>query len=309
MRGVELANAAAAAVGLLTAVAISQGDLGREPDGEAPPGDSTESVVDATGERFVARRYERIASASTVADRLLLDLCDADRILAVTAYSAESDVDRHRFRGRATIAQLDDLEAVVALRPDLVVVNNHAGVDRVARLREAGLTVFDLGPVVGLDSVLDDARQLTALLGEPDRGARYADSLASRMAAIARHLPGDERVRGLYLGLGGDQIYGGTVGSSYHDVLRFAGVVDAAAEAGLTGWPQYRAETLLEIDPPLVVTKPGMGAALCRHPGLDALTVCAGEGRIVEVEGSLLDAGGPSMLEAAEAVHRAVYAE
>ena len=310
MRRVELANAAMAVLGLAAAIGLSQGTLGvTSTSGEPRGSEEVRSVVDETGERFRVGDRSRIASASTVADRLLLDLYDADRVVAVTAYSAEADVDRHRFAGRATIAQLDDLEAIVALRPDLVVVNNHADVERVERLREAGLTVFDLGPVIGLDSVLEDARRLSSLLGVPDRGVRYADALARRMESVARHVPPSDRARGLYLGVVGDQIYGGTVGSSYHDVLRFAGVVDVAAEAGLTGWPQYRAEMLLELDPPLVVTKPAMGGPLCRHPGLDALSVCRGAGRIVEVDGSLVDAVGPSMLEAAEAVHRAVYPE
>ncbi len=246
----------------------------------------------------------RIASASTIADRLLLDLCPPRHVIAVTARSATGP-DAHRFRGYPTLRALDDLEAIVSLRPDVLLVSDVGDPRRVARVREAGVEVIELGAPTGLASLLEDARRVARLCGVPDEGARYADGLAARMSRVAVDVPAPRRRSGLYLSVYGDRYFGGTVGSSYHDVLQAAGLHDAAAER-FRGWPQLAVEQILELDPEVLVTRDGMRSAICAHPTLGALTACR-SGQVVEIDGELLDDPGPAMLDAAEAIRDAVY--
>ncbi|MGF1466268.1 MAG: ABC transporter substrate-binding protein [Sandaracinaceae bacterium] len=257
---------------------------------------------------MLVRAYGRILSASTVADQLLVELYDRRRIVAVTAYSLEQSPAAHRFAGLPSIDRFDDLEAVLALRPDLIVVNDYGDPARIARARSAGLRVFDLGPMHGVETFLEDARQLTRLLGVPERGERYARRFARRIAQVAAGRAPEDRLGGLYLTVYGDRIFGGTVGSSYHDILRYGGLRDVAAGAH-RGWPEYGLEELLSLDPDLIVTKPAMGRRLCARPGLHRLRSCGGAGRILELDAVLLDATGPGMLEAAEAVFDGAYGE
>lgn len=261
-----------------------------------------ETLVDATGTAIPPGPFERIASGSTVADRLLVDLCPADRVVAHTAASA-SRPDAARYAGaEARIASIDDVETIAALRPDLILVHNVADRRRVERLRDAGLTVFDLGPLEGLGTLREDARQVAALCGAPERGAAYVARLERRMASIAGHVAPEARRSAIYLSVYGDRLFGGTVGTSYHDVLEAAGLRDAAARRH-RGWPQYTVEQILELDPDVVVTREGMRETLCAHPVLARLRACPAD--VVEIDGDLLDAPGPGMLDAAEAVHRA----
>jgi iron complex transport system substrate-binding protein len=110
----------------------------------------------------------------------------------------------------------------------------------------------------------------------------------------------------MYLGTHGGQLFGGTRGTSYHDVLVHGGLVDAAAER-YEGWPALTSEQVLELDPELLVTAEGKADELCHIPGLERLRPCRGEGRIVEVPAAVLIDPGTPMLEAAEAVRRAVH--
>ncbi len=245
----------------------------------------------------------RIASASTVADALLLELCAPSRVIAVTLRSGEGP-DAWRYEGLPTIRDLDDVEAIVGLRPEVVVTHNVGDPGRVARLRNAGVRVIDLGGLEGRRSLGDDARALGALCGAPAAGERWARAFERRMDAVAADVRPAARRSAVYLTVYGDRFMGGTDGSSYHDVMIAAGLRDAA-EAGFDGWPTYDVEAILELDPDLVVTREGMAAALCGHSTLARLRACP-DG-VIELDPDVLDDPGPGMLEAAEALHDLAY--
>ena len=118
--------------------------------------------------------------------------------------------------------------------------------------------------------------------------------------------PLQKRRTAIYVTSMNKQLYGGTVGSSSHDVIRHAGLRDAAA-GKFEEWPSYSAEQLLQMDPDHILTRRASGAGLCRHPGLDRLRVCKEPWRIITLEDTLLSHPGPRMLEAAEQVYDAVY--
>lgn len=240
-------------------------------------------------------RYRRIASASTVADPLLRDLCPADRVVAVSALSREGP-QGHRYAGLTTIPSLEALEQIIGLSPEVLVVSNVGDARRVARLREAGIEVIDLGPPTGLASLKDDILQVGELCGRTDAAKELASTLETRLERVASGVSGK---RAVYVTVYGGRYYGGTKGSSYHDVLRYAGLKDAAADR-FSGFPQYTVEQLLALDPDLLVTKTGMRASLCADEALSRLKACP-DG-VIEVEGAYLDDPGLGMLTAAERI-------
>ena len=262
-------------------------------------------LVDATGHPVPAGEYRRIASATTIADEVLLELIDPARVIAFSAQSRQGPRS-HRFAHRPAIEELEDLEGILTLRPDLVLVSNVVDPRRSARLREAGLAVFDLGPMKGMQTLTSNITALAQLLKVPARGERLVQRFSLEMASVAERIPADQRHRALYVGAYGEQLYGGTAGSSYGDVLNSAGLVDVAARSGLRDWPNYRSEELLRLDPDWIVSPRGSAGRLCGFPGLDDLRACRAD-RVVEVDRDLLSDPGLGMLDAARAVHFAVY--
>jgi iron complex transport system substrate-binding protein len=316
---IGIANAAGAilCLALSVALALPEPGAGNEPQStrreighaaepEVVRQHGQDGLVDAGG-RFVAlHHYVRIASTSTLADGLLLALCEPDRIIAFTQPSREHEPFGYRYSGKATLRGPGELEALLALEPDLVLASGVvAGGDRIGRMRDAGLTVFDLGEMRGLSSLLPSIVTIATLLGRAETGREFAAHFEQRMRRLAAAIPEHDRPLGLYVSLFGDVLYGGTAGSSYHDVLTAAGIRDAAAER-YEGWPRYTPEMLLALDPELIVTHDGMGRSLCAHPGLGALSACRKQ-RIIELDGALLGDPGLPMLEAAESLFDAVH--
>ncbi|WP_437339172.1 ABC transporter substrate-binding protein [Sorangium sp. So ce394] len=295
------------------ALSVAAAALPRASDQRPAPGregaaadERPAALEDHTGAAVALRDFRRIASASTVADALLLELCEPDRIVALTGYGARRSPRGYRYAGKALLEDIADIEALLALRPDLVLLNGYGDPRRIARLREAGLTVYDLGPMRGLATLLPNVREVAALVGHPERGRWLATALAEGMASVAADIEPPRRRRGMYVSGYGGRLFGGTAGTSYHDVLVSAGLSDAAAGAHCD-WPEYTAEEVLALDPDVLVTNAGMRATLCGQAGLDRLRACSAAGGVVELDDALLGDPGPAMVDAARAVRRAVY--
>ena len=305
MKRVNLINAALLLIAILTSAGMTAAISKRTPQEQQPAGE--QAVKDATGEEIPVRAYVRIVSTSTIADQVLIEIIEPERLLAVSAHTLRSQQSQP-FEDKIGVEHARDIETIIELRPDIVFINNFLDRRQVERLKEAGLNVFDLGPMRGLETLLPNIAQLAAVLGVPERGRALADRLVQELDAVAADIPKDERRRGLYVGIHGDRLYGGTAGTSFHDVLVAAGLVDVAAEAGFDGWPAFTNEQLLSLDPPWIITNPGTERSLCRHPGFQALAACRA-GQVRSIETHLLTDPGLGMVQAAEAVHAAVYGD
>jgi iron complex transport system substrate-binding protein len=114
------------------------------------------------------------------------------------------------------------------------------------------------------------------------------------------------RRRGLYLGVFGREIYGGTLGSSFHDVLTAAGLIDVAAER-FTGWPAFSLEQVIALDPDVIVLSHASATALRALPGASLLKALQQPDGLIIINDGLINDPGPRLLEAAEAVFVAAY--
>lgn len=264
------------------------------------------AVADARGKSVPVRDYRRIVSASIVADDVLWRLCVPGRIAAYTSRALQHPRYAHRYAGKPGLEGLKHVEEVLALKPDLVIMSHFADARHIARLEEHGIAVFDLGRMQGASSLQKNIRDIGQLLGNAAGGDALARRFVTRLGRVSAGLPTAERPRALYLSVYGTKLFGGTRGSSYHDVLQAAGLHDVAA-AGHRGWPELTAEDVLSLAPELIITKVGMAPAVCAYPGLAQLSACQQPGRIIGVHGVLIDDPGLPMLEAAESLFELVH--
>ena len=269
--------------------------------------DGRQAVLDAQGSAVPLGRYTRIVSLGLESDALLADLCERDRVAGASLYHRGTTA--LHLAGLPRFAGLDDLEAVITLAPDLVLVSSSVDqLDRIARLRQAGLVVCNLGPQRGVASLVPNARLIGALLGADARAERFLATFTQRLANVDASLSTERpRRRALYLGVYGREIYGGTVGSSYHDVLTAAGLIDVAATR-YSGWPKLSLEDVIALDPEAIVLSGGSANALRALPGITALRAVT-DGNLLILADDLLEDPGPGLLDAAEALFRAAYGD
>ena len=304
------------AVALVVILALATWGSTRQTEERAPLGDivvakpapgQVDALVDARGQTIATGDYQRIVSLNTVADAVLLSLVEPSRLLAVSEHTRDLHPESFRYAGMEAVIRSSDLETILSLQPDLVIASKFADESFMARLREAGIAVFDLGEMRGVGTTLLNIRALGQLLRQPTRAAQVEGDYLMRLQALDAAVPDDAETPGLYLSIYGDSLFGGTAGSSYADMLHYAGVHDLAEAHGYTEWPKFSPEQLLAIDPPMVVTQAGMGTALCSHSTLQHLSCCKPGGRVVEVPGKYHSDAGLGLVQAAVAVQQLVH--
>jgi len=305
MKRVNGVNSALLVASVMTAAALTSAVSRRAPFEDR--GGAQHTVEDATGERIAVRDYARIVSTSTIADQVLIEIVEPNRLLAVSGHTLRTRGSR-TYEDKIGVERAGDIETIIELRPDIVFVNNFVDRRQLQRLKDAGLNVFDMGEMRGLETLLPNIRQLAAVLDVPERGRELADQFVRKLDAVSAGIAVEDRRRGLYVGIHGDRLYGGSAGTSFHDVLVAGGIIDIAAEAGFHGWPAFTNEQLLSLDPPWIITNPGTERSFCRHPGFQALSACRA-GRVRSIETHLLTDPGLGILQAAEAVHAVVYGD
>ena len=216
-----------------------------------------------------------------------------------------------------------DAEAVLALNPTLIITDGSIGpVDVVLQLRDAGVPVITVDRAVDPESSYRTAQQVADALGignaAPDLIETLKVAIADKEAEVRELLPADEskrpRVAFLYVRGTAGIFYLFGEGSGVDSLIRSVGAVDVAEEIGWVGEKPMTEEALIGMDPDiiLVMTKGlesagGIDGLLTAQPSI-ALTKAGQHRRIIDVDDSVLFAGGTRIPDVIDGIARAIYA-
>jgi iron complex transport system substrate-binding protein len=254
----------------------------------------------------------RVASLAPSVTETVLALGLGDRLVARTRWCPEVPGAVQTFPDFVQ----PEVEALLGVRPDLVVVSDPTARDAVRAMARAGLRVERL-PTAGVESVWENVARLGTLLGESERGTELAARIRGRVEAVAAAVAGRRRPRTAIF-YGTDTVFASGPGSFAGDLLERAGgenVVDGKAGP----WPMVGPESLLARDPEVLVfalddapeSLEGVRRAVSGWPGdpLRGRITAVREGRVMAVGGSLLMIPGPRVGEAAEALAEILHPE
>lgn len=252
----------------------------------------------------------RIVSTSPSITETLFALGLGDRVVGVSAYC--------RFPPAA--AKLPkvgtflkpDAELIAGLRPDLVVVHEvSTGIDRKLASLRIPFVIVERGT---LASVFSSIRQIAAAAGVGPRGDTLVADLQRRLDAIRRAGASPSAPRVLFIigrrpGTLADLVAVGP-GSYINDLIEIAGGKNVLAIAGQPEYPRISMETVLRLDPDVIVDTVDMGETEAeraqRQPGNERLWSAYGSLRAVKasrLHAATTDAlvvPGPRVAEAAE---------
>ena len=217
---------------------------------------------------------------------------------------ARTDYDR-----AATIASLPslggtlrpNLEALAALRPDLVITWASSGQDgTTSRMTALGVPVYR-AEVQTLDDLWRHLSNLGVLLDRTERAAVVADSLQRSLAVVSEAVAGRARPS-VYYSLWHDPPQTAGTGTYIDEIVRLAGgrnVFDDAAAA----WPQVSLEEIVRRDPDALVVALPSGAsaehaAWLRAPGWRELSAAKAD-RVLLVDSDVFNRPGPHVGEVA----------
>lgn len=214
-----------------------------------------------------------------------------------------------------------DVEGVMSLNPSLILTDGTLGTDSTEQFRDAGITVVSVTRALSPETTYTLARDIASALGIAPLAetlvSELQDAIAAKEAEIRAMLPADEslrpRIAFLYIrGAAGIYFLFGE-GSGIEPILESLGAVDVAAEIGWVGQKQLTNEALVALNPDiiLVMTKGlessgGVDGLIEAQPSI-ALTSAGKHRRIIDVEDTLIFAGGTRIPDVLDGLARAIY--
>ncbi|OED43483.1 hypothetical protein AB833_03620 [Chromatiales bacterium (ex Bugula neritina AB1)] len=233
----------------------------------------------------------RVVSINLCADQLLLALADDRQIAALTNLSHQKAASWFYREARRYPFTRGKAGEVIVLKPDLVLAGQYSSRYTLSALKSAGLRVEKLPIANSVEAMLKNIEQTAQWLGQPDRGAEMVTALNKRLAAIKAPLAAPLRAA----------VYdpnGYTVGdqSLRGDVLRRSGWHNVANDAGISSFGVLSLETLLRLQPDVLVESAYSAGTYSRAQQLNqhpALTQSKLAPEIISVPSSQTICGGP----------------
>jgi ABC-type Fe3+-hydroxamate transport system substrate-binding protein len=223
-------------------------------------------IVDATGVKVVIQSAPQAIIATNVwAGEMLLDLVDASRIKALSAWGDDPVLSATADKAAAVKARVDisTPESLVALQPDLVIIDTFSDPDGALTktLSEAGIPVVQLASPTDFTMIADTLTTLAKATGETVRGAELVDTMNATLTKVAdavKAVPEANRVKVMYYedyydasGNSANMLCAYGVGSPFDAIAKAAGVVNVCNAANYS--PVAKEKVVGEWQPDLLV--------------------------------------------------------
>lgn len=265
------------------------------------------SVTDDAGREVrLAAPARRVVSLLPAGTETLLALGARDHLVGRTRY----DVDPRVADLPSVGGGLDpSLEALVALRPDLVVAFESSSLSKVRlRLESLGIPVYAIEAQDTAD-VYRSIHTLGHLVGRDAAADSLQGAIRAQLDSVRASVPRGPRPRVLYVASVDPPMIAGSR-TYIAELLDVAGAAPTAPAADAAFWPQVSLEALIRRDPDVIMLPVGSdptasAARLRAEPGWRDLRAVR-EGRVAVVPADLMNRPGPYIGETAKLMRDAL---
>ncbi|MFN0155508.1 MAG: ABC transporter substrate-binding protein [Gaiella sp.] len=294
------------ALGLLTGLlALLLVGPGSGASGEAAT-DYPVSVTVTNGTVAIARKPTRIVSLSPTATESLFAIGAGPQVIAV---DDQSDYPKQAPKTNLS-GFTPNVEAIVARRPDLVVIS-YSPKGFTEALEKFGITVLHMDAAKSLKGAYQQIRQLGRVTDREAAAARVTDTMKARIAAIVKRARPKSSGRTVFHELSPDlySATSATFAGRVYELFGLKNIADAADSFG-SGYPQLAAEYVVAADPDVVVLADTVccaqtAATVAARPGWSGMKAVK-TGSVVRIDDSIASRWGPRIVNFVRAVGSAL---
>ena len=230
-------------------------------------------------------------------DQLALAMAAPGQLVGVSDLSHDPRISPRWRDARALPPVRKRAEEILALRPDLLIVDDFLTPSLRTTLRLAGIPTLELAEAASVEATFDHIMRIGAALGRPAAARDLAMSMREGIARLTVTAGPTSPVAAIY------QANGMTLGRDTHadGLLRIAGWRNLAAERGLSLFVPMAMEELIVATPDLLILdgetsdRPSLAEQMMTHRA--ARRAFAGA-RTLVMPHSLWLCGGPQNIEA-----------
>ena len=244
---------------------------------------------------------QRIISLTPVDSEILGALHVASRVVGVDYYT-DYPADMAAKTKITDVNSTANIEAIIALKPDLVLSYGHDTNSSVShadtQLMAAHITVYDL-PAEDLAGSIAEIRLIGQLIHDESGANALANSMQSSINAVKTRVAGAPKLTvymELYYGNGPTYVFGG--GSFGDELIADAGGVNVFhADTTGGGYPAVNNEAIIAANPQVIILTDGATAAsVAQRPGWSAIAAVK-NGMIFSIDPNLTQRPGPRIIQ------------
>jgi iron complex transport system substrate-binding protein len=277
-------------------------------------------VTDASGfEMTIASEPKRIISLTLGSDEMLLGLLDKSRIIALTKYADDTGISNvsAEAAGVQERVSAENIEGIIALKPDLVILDTWADTKNVKQMRDAGITVYTFKTPSNIDEQKTVISDLANITGADEKGKELLDWMDAKLKAVEdklSKLKPEEKLTSMDYGEMGSS----GKGTNVDDIETRAGLINVVSRAGMEGWPTVSKEKMIEMNPDIIIlpswyydqknTLQGMIDTLKNDKSLQTVKAISGD-RLISVPNPHISAISQYVVLGVEDLAKAAYPE
>lgn len=210
------------------------------------------TVVDDTGKEIILEKpAERIISAAPSNTEILFALGLEQKVVGVSDFDDYPE----EVKEKEKVGGLYDLnvEKIISLQPDLILVISGAE-EAIAQLQDKGIVVYTAEPKT-LDQALENIRKIGQLTGADAQAEELISQMQEDIDAVKSKvvdIPEEKRPK-VFWEVWNDPLMSAGQDTFISDLIVTAGGVNILALDGLTGWPEYSVEKVIEHNPGVII--------------------------------------------------------
>lgn len=272
------------------------------------------SVTDDAGRTVVLKaRPQRIVTLAPSATEMIFAVGAGDRLVGRDDFSDYPPEAKNIPSIGGTYPSINT-EAVVAMRPDLILAPGVISPEQVKALEDLGLVVFHQRTPKDIEEIFEQIRTVGRLTGNTEQAEKVVADLQARLAAIeekARQAATRPKVFYELDATEPSKPWTAGPGSFIDRLITRAGGQNIGASLS-SEWAQISLEELIRQDPDLII----LGTAnygetpekVKQRPGWGRLRAVR-EGRIYPIDADLISRPGPRIVDGLEALARIIHPE
>ena len=193
----------------------------------------------------------RIVSTTLATDEIVAALVEPSRIVAVSQYAANPQISNIADVARKINVIADrDAERIVRLQPDIILSTRYTKTDLNFLMQQTRIPYVELSRFETMADIESNIRTIGKAVHEEHRADELIGEMRRKVAGAAT----GRNWKVLYLAPG-DWTAG--TKTTVNELIRIAGLRNAAAEAGIIGNNKISIEQIIQIDPDVVLIGTG----------------------------------------------------
>ena len=214
----------------------------------------------------------RVASLNLCADTLLMQYADPEQIASITWLSTDPGLSPYAAQAQLFHHNRGHAEDIIKLSADLVLTGPSTSPTTLALLKRLGVATLYIADSRSIAEIYTNVRSLTHAIDQTQRGERSLQLMTESLTRALRRAA--SKPLALWPNAAFIQPNGLTVGSGSlsDELLNHAGFHNAATSIGLQTYQQFPLESLLRVNPDLLIVPkrqrhyPALAQQLLEHP-------------------------------------------